>query len=245
MVPEENIFEATQVFCPGGTVYTIQPGDSLYTLAQRFNTTIQAITAANPGIDPANLQLGQKICIPVAPTPGPCPGGFIYTVRAGDTFFSIARRFGIAVAALSAANPGVDPNRLLIGQQICVPAPAPAPGPCPGGFLYTIAAGDTFYSLARRFNITLLSLISANPDVDPARLQIGQQICIPAPAPSPVPCAGGFLYTIASGDTFFSLARRFNTGVDALITANPGVNPESLFVGQQICIPVPTPPAVS
>ena len=245
MIPEEYLIQATQVFCQGGTVYTISPGDSLFGLAQRFNTTVQAILTANPGIDPANLQLGQRICVPVTPTPGPCPGGFLYTIRAGETYYSIARRFGIAVPALAAANPGVDPSQLRIGQQICVPAPAPAPGPCPGGFLYSIRTGDTYFSLARRFNITLQALISANPGVDPARLQIGQQICIPAPAPSPFPCPGGFLYTITAGDTFFSLARRFGTTGDAIIAANPGVDPERLLVGQQICIPVPAPPSIS
>lgn len=85
MIPNEHIIETTQVFCPGGTVYTIRPGDSLFSLAQRFNTTIQAITAANPGIDPTNLQLGQRICIPVAPTPSPCSGGFLFTIRVGET----------------------------------------------------------------------------------------------------------------------------------------------------------------
>ncbi|MCL6589624.1 MAG: LysM peptidoglycan-binding domain-containing protein [Firmicutes bacterium] len=242
MVSNENTIEAARVFCPGGSVYTIQPGDSLFSLARRFNTTVQAIIAANPGINPTNLQLGQSICIPVAPTPGPCPGGFLYTIRAGETFFSIARRFGIAVPALAAANPGVDPNQLRIGLQICVPAPAPQPGPCPGGFLYSLRAGDTFFSLARRFNITLQALISANPGVDPGQLQIGQQVCIPAPAPPPFPCPGGFLYTISPGDTFFSLARRFGVTVDAIIAANPGVDPAKLLVGQQLCIPVPAPP---
>lgn len=245
MVPDEYLLQAAQVVCPGGTIYTIRPGDSLFSLVRRFNTTVQAIVAANPGIDPANLQLGQKICIPVPPTPTPCPGGFLYTMRAGDTFFSVSRRFGIAVAALAAANPDIDPSRLRINQQICVPAPAPQPGPCPGGFLYNIRPGDTYFSLARRFNITLQALSSANPGVDPARLQIGQPICIPAPAPPPFPCPRGFLYTLMQGDTFFSLARRYGTTVDAIIAANPGIDPGRLLTGQQLCIPVPAPPPIS
>lgn len=226
--------DINQIFCPGGTVYTIRPGDTLFSLARRFNTSIQDIVNANPGIDPNNLQIGQQICIPVAPTPRPCPGGFLYTIRAGDTFFSIARRFGISVDALIAANPGVDPNRLQIGQQICVPAPAPPPFPCPGGFLYTIRAGDTFFSLARRFGTTVDALIAANPGVDPDRLQIGQQICIPVPRPRPCP---GRTYTIQPGDTFFSIARRFGTSVEALVAANPGVDPNRLQIGQVICLP--------
>ncbi len=163
--------------CPGGTIYTIRPGDSYFGLARRFNTTVAALMAANPGVDPRNLQIGQRICIPVPPAEEPCPGGFLYVIRAGDTFFSIARRYGIAVEALIAANPGVDPNRLVIGQSICVPAPRPAP--CPGGRFYTIVAGDTLFSLARRFNTTVKAIIAANPGIDPNNLQIGQVICIP------------------------------------------------------------------
>ena len=162
--------------CPGGTLYTIIPGDSLFGLARRFNTTIEAIITVNPGIDPQNLQIGQQICIPV-PTAGQCPGGFLYVIKAGDTFYSIARRFGTVVPALIAANPGINPDRLVIGQSICVPAPGPAP--CPGGRFYTIVAGDTLYSISRRFNTTVEALTSANPGINPNNLRVGQVICIP------------------------------------------------------------------
>ena len=51
--------------CPAGTTaYTIKAGDSLYLLAQRFNTTVDAIRRANPTVDPDHLQIGQVICIP-------------------------------------------------------------------------------------------------------------------------------------------------------------------------------------
>lgn len=50
---------------------------------------------------------------------------------------------------------------------------------------------------------------------------------------------GSFPYAISPGDTLSSIARRFGTTVSALITANPGINPNSLHVGQIICISVP------
>jgi len=114
--------------CPGGTIYTIRAGDTLFVLARRFGTTVDALLAANPGIDPQNLRIGQRICIPVAP-PDTCPGGFIYTIQAGDTFFRLAQRYGISVQDLINANPGVDPDRLQIGQRICIPIPAPPAEP--------------------------------------------------------------------------------------------------------------------
>jgi LysM repeat protein len=224
--------------CPGGTVYTIRPGDSLYSLAPRFNTTVNAILAANPGINPTSLQLGQQICIPVTPVPTTCPGGFFHTVVIGDTFYSIAKGAGIAVAALQAANPGIDPNRLQIGQQICVPATAPPSMPCPGT-PYAIQSGDTFIGLARRFGYTLDALLAANPGINPQSLQVGQVICLPpSPGGGPFPCYGGSIYMVQPGDTFYGIARRFGVPLSRLIAANPDVvNPDQIQVGTPICIP--------
>lgn len=163
--------------CPGGTLYTIIPGDSYFGLARRFNITIAQLIAANPGVSPQNLQIGQQICIPVPSGGTPCPGGFLYVIRAGDTYFSIARRFGTVVPALISANPGVNPDRLVVGQTICIPAPQPIP--CPGGRFYTIVSGDTLFSIAGRFNTTVDAIIRANQGINPNNLQPGQVICIP------------------------------------------------------------------
>ena len=234
--------------CPNGFLYTIRAGDTFFLLAQRFGTTASAIQAANPGVDPNNLQIGQVICIPTA-APGPpptpsCPNGFLYTIRAGDTFFLLAQRFGTTAAAIQAANPGVDPNNLQIGQVICIPTVAPGPPPPCSGFFYTIRPGDTLFELAQRFGTTVSAIVAANPGIDPARLVPGQQICIPV-QPSPPPCSG-FFYTIRPGDTLFELAQRFGTTVSAIIAANPGIDPARLVPGQQICIPVqPSPPPCS
>ncbi|ABR48975.1 Peptidoglycan-binding LysM [Alkaliphilus metalliredigens QYMF] len=222
--------------CPEGTLYAIRPGDSYYGLSQRFNTTIEAIRQANPGVDPQNLQIGQTICIPVALEDTICPGGFVYVIQSGDTFFNIARRYNIAVEALIAANPDVNPDALQIGQEVCVPAVRP-PAPCPG-VTYTIRAGDTFYSIAIRYGVTVEQLRAVNPNVDPERLQIGQRICLPVGVPGPIPCPGGILYTVQSGDTLYLIARRYGMTVAQLTIANPQLtDPNQLRVGEIICIP--------
>lgn len=224
--------------CPGGNLYTIRPGDTLFSIARRFRISPDDLLEANRGrVDPENLQIGQIICIPIAvPRPVCPPGSTIYTIRPGDTFFVIARRFGISVEALRRANPGIDPEALLIGQEICVPA-APRPGVCPPGtFPYTIRAGDTLFKLARQFGTTVEAIEEVNPPLNPLSLRIGQLICIPRGVRRPCP-AGTFSYTIKAGDTLFSIARRYNTTVTSIQALNPGIDPHNLRIGQVLCIP--------
>ncbi|TCL57871.1 LysM repeat protein [Hydrogenispora ethanolica] len=223
--------------CPGGTAYTIRPGDAFYNLASRFGTTVAALQAANPGVNPGNLVIGQTICIPVAVAPGPCPGGFSYTVLAGETLYGIAGRYGIAVQALLAANPGVHPEGLRVGQRICIPA-GPRVEPCPGR-PYTIQAGDTFIGIARRFGYPLDALLAINPGLDPDRLQVGQTVCLPpAPGGGPFPCYGGTIYRVRPGDTLYAIARRYGLTPQQLLAANPDLrDPNALQPGQPVCIP--------
>lgn len=112
--------------------------------------------------------------------PPPCPHGFLYTVKPGDTVFSIARRFGVSLEELIAANPHIsDPNLIYPGDVLCVPVKAPKPT-CPGGFIYIVRPGDTLTSIAHRFGLTVEQILAANPQItDPNLIYPGQPICIP------------------------------------------------------------------
>ncbi len=222
--------------CPSGSFsYTIKAGDTLYQLARTYNTTVEAILAINPGINPNNLQIGQRICIPDSSGPSPkCPvGSFAYTIKQGDTLWQLARTYNTTVEAIMAINPGIDPNNLRIGQVICIPSESPAPR-CPiGSFEYTIKQGDTLWQLARTYNTTVEAIMAINPGIDPNNLQIGQVICIPRATPT----CDGVYYVVRAGDTLYSIAMRYNVTVASLIAANPGIDPNNLQIGQIICIP--------
>ena len=189
--------------CPMGTTpYTIRAGDTLFLLAQRFNTTVEAIIAVNPGINPNNLQIGQQICIPSTTPPPPsqrCP-----TLRLGSTGPSVrelqtllraqgfdpgpidgifGNRTQSAVIAFQRSKGLVQDGIVGINTWTalgvnCGTTPPPATCP-PGSIIYTIRPGDTFFSLAQRFNTTVAAIERANPNVNPNNLQVGQVICIP------------------------------------------------------------------
>ncbi|WP_333651935.1 LysM peptidoglycan-binding domain-containing protein, partial [Lacrimispora sp.] len=219
--------------CPVGFFsYTIRPGDTLWLLSQRYSTTIDAITSANPGLTANNLQVGRVICIPARrprppvtpPSSGgssgggtaPCPVGLrTYTIQRNDTLWMLAQRYCTTVDTIRALNPGLNPNNMMIGQTIWIPAgyrlpelpiwfrsQAITPGETNNSneinssteetCLYTIEAGDTLWLLSQRFRTTVENIMAANPGVNPTNLFIGQVICVPrggsnVPQPAPMP----------------------------------------------------------
>jgi LysM repeat protein len=106
--------------CPrGASYYTWQVGDTLRSVTQQAGTTVQAMQLVNPDVDFSTIAIGTEICLPSQSYT--CVSGMAYSVRAGETFTSIADDFGISVYELAERNPGVDQNNLIVGQVLCVP----------------------------------------------------------------------------------------------------------------------------
>lgn len=99
----------------------------------------------------------------------------IYTVRSGDSVFSIARRFNVSTQTIIADNNITNPNRLIVGQALIISQ---------NETLHTVGPGESLFSIARRYGTTVESIRSANPDVTrPEGLQIGQRLVIPLVTP--------------------------------------------------------------
>jgi LysM repeat protein len=121
--------------------YTVVQGDTLGKIAKRNNVTVKALEAANPGVVPTRLKVGQKLVIPAggktaADTAAPAgeTGVISYTVKSGDTLTSIAKRHNTTIKAIEAAN-GLTTTKIKVGQKLKIPskteaAPVPvAPAP--------------------------------------------------------------------------------------------------------------------
>lgn len=101
--------------------YVVQAGDTLFRISLQFNTTVEAIMARNPGVDPQNLRIGQVLIIPIGEVP---TGEIIYVVQAGDNLFRIALRFNTTVEAIMEAN-GLEDTNIYVGQELIIPASDP------------------------------------------------------------------------------------------------------------------------
>ena len=103
---------------------------------------------------------------------------YVHKVTAGDTLYKIARRYGVDYGRLMALNGITNPYQLKTGTEICIP-PTLAPGGKNCAGFYVISEGDTLYSIARRFGVSLDDLMAANSDIDPYNMHIGMKLCIP------------------------------------------------------------------
>jgi LysM repeat protein len=121
--------------------HVVMKGDSFSTIAKKYGVTSRAIQEANPGVEPTRLKIGQKLVIPAktgsattatataAPTNGGTGAAKTYTVKSGDTLNTIAKRNGITVKELQAAN-NLTTTRITVGQKLRIPskeATAPTP----------------------------------------------------------------------------------------------------------------------
>lgn len=96
--------------------YTVKPGDSLSKIARVQGCTVEALAKANGIKLSAFIQAGQTLKIPGKPATATTGGS--HTIQPGDTFSSISRQYGVPVASLLAANPGLNPKSLKPGQKV-------------------------------------------------------------------------------------------------------------------------------
>jgi LysM repeat protein len=105
-----------------GSEYVVQSGDTLFSIAQRFGTTVDAIALANGIVNPAFISAGQTLVIPGAVAGQTVTtGGTTYVVEAGDTLTSIAATFGKTTWDIVVANNLSDPQTIFVGQTLIIP----------------------------------------------------------------------------------------------------------------------------
>ncbi|AEB29783.1 putative polysaccharide deacetylase [Carnobacterium sp. 17-4] len=152
-----------------------------------------------------------------------------HIVKPGDTLTKIAALYGVIVQQLATANKLTNTNLIRVGQLLTIPTTN-----------YTVKAGDTLIKIAQAHKVTVQQLVAINQLSNPNILKIGQVLKIPAKAstptiPNPVPTTTN--YTVKSGDTLYSIAKKYGITVQQIVTANKLANANVIKVGQVLKIP--------
>lgn len=215
-IPTKEIYEGEE------NVYIVQKGDTLYSVAMANNTTVDELKKAN-NLTSNILSTGQLLKIPSALLPEST-----YTVKKGDSLYSIANKYNTTVEELKRIN-NLTSNTLSIGQVLKLPSDKPNKIEQEKNTItYTIQKGDSLYSIARKYSTTIDKIKDLN-NLTTNLLSIGQVLLIPTNANLET------TYTVQKGDSLYSIAKKYNTTVDKLKQLN-NLTSNLLSIGQILIV---------
>jgi len=225
--------------------HTVQPGETLGSIARLYGVTIEQLAFANGIANPNLIFAGQVLRIPGT---APAGGKISYTVQAGDTLFAIALRYGTTVDAIVQLNGLTNPDVLKIGQVLQIPSSAgqatavpttpavtgaPTSMPTPPStqtITYTVKVGDTLGRIALSFGTTYQEIALLNNLSDPNLIFPGQTLIIKKSGSGtpPTPTATTVIVTLPVSAT--AVATKTNTPVPP-ISATPSPKPPTVTPG--------------
>lgn len=171
--------------------YTVKSGDTLGALAKRYGTSVAAIQTTN-NLKSTNLRVGQRLSIPgQAPVNSPYAAqaeqqiaqrtqnnqATYYTVKAGDSFWSIAKKNGTSVNNLLQWNDLKANAALKPGQKLLI-ASAQSSTPASNKITYQIKSGDTLHKIANKFAVSTKDILSWNKVKNESYIHPGQELTI-------------------------------------------------------------------
>ena len=213
-----------------GNYYTVKAGDTLYGIANKYGVSVDELKVAN-NLNSNNLSIGEVLVIPTIEESETSDEN-IYIVKSGDTLYSIAIRYGMTVDELKNLN-NLTSNTLSIGQKLVI-----SEGNAATLDNYTVKSGDTLYSIANKYGLTVNELKDLN-NLTSDILSIGQVLNVSNSGTSTTPSNPTNTYTVKSGDSLYSIAKRYGISVDALKSAN-GKTSNLLSIGEVLVIPTTT-----
>ena len=254
------------------TTYTVKSGDSLWAIANKHGVSVANLKAWN-NLSSDTIHIGQTLTIKggtTAPAPNPGTGsnngngggtttGSTYTVKSGDSLWSIANSNGVSVANLKAWN-NLSSDTILVGQKLTIKGGTTTPAPNPGtgsnngngggtttGSTYTVKSGDSLWAIANKNNVSVANLKAWN-NLSSDTIHIGQKLTIKGGTATPAPNPGtgsttgntggttaGSTYTVKLGDSLWMIANKNNVSVANLKSWNK-LSSDVIFVGQKLVL---------
>lgn len=167
--------------------HKVRVGETLYAISQMYGVSVDDIKKSNSGMTD-HIMVGQNINIPQSAS-----GEIHHTIQAGETLYSISKKYGVTSKVIIDANPGLSATNFKTGTLIVIPrgvyatvaqqsADISAPKERTGCKLtHTVAKKETVYSISKMYDVTQADLIKANPALKDGKLKKGMTLCIPYP----------------------------------------------------------------
>ena len=192
--------------------YKVMKGDTLYGIASKLDTSVDELKKLN-GLTSNIISVGDVLKIPTKVVD--LGDTELYQVKAGDTLYGIANKYGITLKELKAIN-NLTSDKLAIGQLLNVPSGLSNVN------TYVVSKGDTLWGIAKKFGISVDKLKEAN-NLTSNMLSIGDKLIIPF--------IDDMTYVVKAGDTLYGIANKFNTTVSELKRLNNLVD-DTLSIGK-------------
>ena len=200
--------------------YTVEKGDTLYSISRRFNIPVDEIRRIN-NLTSDILSIGQKLYFVEIPQ-----NESIYIVQKGDTLYSVSKKFNLSIDDIKRLNNLTNDN-LSIGQELII-IETTKPIINDEYDIYEVEKGDSLWAIANRFNIRVNDLIELNNLTD-LTIAIGQKLLVPKKD------IEEDIYIVEKGDTLWSIAKKNNITVNELKELNNLTN-NTISIGQLLKI---------
>ena len=215
-------------------IYTVKSGDSLWKIANKYNTTVDTLMNIN-NLKGTTLTINQQLLIPktenIEIDVKEEPKGIEYTVKAGDSLSKIANSYGITVDRIKSANK-LTGNTIYVGQKLLIPVSdtkvEEKEPTTSAGINYVVVKGDNLYTIANKYGVSVNDIKSLN-NLSSNTLQIGQVLKIPG-------TESYTTYKVKKGDSLWKIANTYGVTVNELKNIN-NLSGSTLSIGQEILIP--------
>ena len=216
--------------------YVVQKGDSLWSIANANNTTVDELANLND-LGTNTIYVGQALQIPNTGSSGTTTPDTqtTYVVQKGDTLYSIALKYGTTTNAIIRKN-NLKNNTLMVGQTLTIPSDVESTGDysdMSNSNTYVVQRGDSLYSIANDYNVSVNDLRNIN-NLTSDILSVGQVLIIPGNSNRNSNTSN--LYVVKRGDSLWSIANKFNVSINKIRMLN-NLNSDILTIGQTLIIP--------
>ena len=249
-------------------VHYVKKGETLWSISRKYNIQVNSIITINNLNNSDLISVGQSINIPSIQgknigknetsqdlsfknvSKEDITRPITYVVRKGDNLWNIAQKQGVSLTTIAEINNLVNGNNLSIGQKLEIPGiggglPETTQTAKPSIITYTIVKGDTLWTISKRYDVKMTSIILTNQLKEISRLSVGQKLKIPI-TNMDIAKAEGYskneevqevIYYVKKGENLWSISREYNVKIEAIIAANNITNASKISTGQQLRIP--------